>query len=95
MQIYTTTNIPTPTNPMHAIPHHHRWEISACIGSVVVDIFVGDMTSTSKENYNYKNFNSIMVTKTIRNMTSMQIYTTTNIPTPTNPMHAIPHHHGR
>ena len=49
--IYMTTNIATAniaTNPMHAVPHHHGWEVSACIGSVVVAIFVdGNMTSTT------------------------------------------------
>ena len=68
MGIYTTTNIATATNPLHAVPHHHGQEVSACIGSVVVAIFVDDMTSIHKENYHY--FYCKMVTKTIDNTTS-------------------------
>ena len=47
MEIYTTTNIATATNPMHEVPCHHGREVSACIGSVVVTIFV-DKNMTSK-----------------------------------------------
>ena len=52
MEIYTPTNIVTATNPLHAVPHHHGWEVSACIGSVAVIIFVDEnMTSmTSPQN---------------------------------------------
>ena len=84
----------TTTNPLHAVPHHHGWEVSACIGSVAVTIFVEDMTSIHKENYHYKYFYCKTVTKTIDNMISMKIYMTTNIVTATNPLHAVPHHHG-
>ena len=55
---------------MHVVPRHHGWEVSACIGSVVVTISVDDMTSVHKENYHYKYFYRKMVTKTIDNMTS-------------------------
>ena len=55
---------------MHVVPHHHGWEVSACIGSVAVAIFVDDMTSIHKENYHYKYFYCKTVTKTIDNMTS-------------------------
>ena len=94
MEIYMTTNIVTATNPLHAVPHHHGWEVSAYIGSVAVVIFVDDMTSVHKENKHYKYFYCKMVTKTIDNMISMEIYMTTNIATATNPLHAVPHHHG-
>ena len=94
MEIYTTTNIVTATNPMHAVPHHHGREVSACIGSVAVAIFVDYMTSVHKENYHYKYCYCKMVTKTIDNTISVGIYTTTNIATATNPLHAVPRHHG-
>ena len=94
MEIYMTTNIVTATNPLHAVPHHHGWEVSACIGSVAVTIFVDYMTSVHKENYHYKYCYCKMVTKTMDNMISMEIYMTTNIVTATNPLHAVPHHHG-
>ena len=86
-----TTNIVTATNQMHAVPRHRGWEVSACIGSVVVATFVDDMTSIHKENYHYKYFYCKTVTKTIDNTTSMEIYRTINIVTATNPMHAVPH----
>ena len=55
MEIYTTTNIVTATNPMHAVPRHHRWEGSACIGSVVVTIFVEkNMTSMTAPQNTYR-----------------------------------------
>ena len=41
--MYTTANIPTATNPMHAVPHHHGWEVSAYIGSAAIAIFVDDI----------------------------------------------------
>ena len=94
MEIYMTTNIVTATNPLHAVSHHHGWEVSACIGSVAVAIFVEDMTSIHKENYHYKYYCKT-VTKTIDNTISMEIYTTTNIATATNPLHAVPRHHGQ
>ena len=53
------------------------------------------MTSVHKENYHYKYFYCKTVTKTIDNTISMEIYMTTNIVTATNPLHAVPHHHGR
>ena len=55
---------------MHVVPRHHGWEVSACIGSVAVTIFVDDMTSIHKENYHYKYFYCKTVTKTINNTTS-------------------------
>ena len=94
MEIYMTTNIATATNPLHAVPHHHGREVSAYIGSVAVTIFVDDMASVHKENYHYKYFYCKMVTKTIDNRISMEIYMTTNIATATNPLHAVPCHHG-
>ena len=84
-----TTNIVTATNPLHALPRHQGWDVSACIGSVAVAIFVEDMTSIHKENYHYKYFYCKMVTKTINNTISMEIYMTTNIATATNPLHAV------
>ena len=94
METYMTTNIATATNPLHAVPCHHGREVSACIGSVAVAMFVEDMTSVHKENYHCKYFYCKMVTKTINNMISMEIYMTTNIATATNPLHAVPRHHG-
>ena len=79
---------------MHVVPHHHGQEVSACIGLVEVAIFVDDMTSIHKENYHYKYFYCKTFTKTIDNRISMEIYTTTNIAAATNPLHAVPHHHG-
>ena len=35
-----TTNIATPTIPMHVAPHHHGWEAFAYIDLVAVAIFV-------------------------------------------------------
>ena len=85
----------TATNPLHAVPRHHGREVFACIGSVAVAIFVEDTTSLHKENYHYKYFYCKMVTKTIDNTISMEIYMTTNIVTATNPLHAVPCHHGQ
>ena len=48
-----TTNIVTATNPMHIVPNHHGREVSACIGSVAVTIFVDYMTSIQYENNHY------------------------------------------
>ena len=89
-----TTNIATATNPLYAVPRHHGWEVSACIGLVAVAIFVDDMTSIHKENYHYKYFYCKTFTKTMDNTISMEIYKTTNIATATNPLHAVPCHHG-
>ena len=94
MEIYMTTNIGTATNPMHAVPHHHGWEVSASIGLVAVTIFVDNMTSVHKENHHYEYFYCKTVTKTIDNTISMEIYMITNIATATNPLHAVPRHHG-
>ena len=38
-----TANLPTATNPMHAVPNHHGREVSAYIGSAAVAIFVYDI----------------------------------------------------
>ena len=38
-----TTNISTATNPMHAVPCHHEWEVSAYIGLAAVAIFADDI----------------------------------------------------
>ena len=55
MEIYMTTNIATATNPMHAVPRHHGREVSVCIGSVVVAIFVDEnMTSMTAPQNTYR-----------------------------------------
>ena len=66
MEIQTTTNISTATNPMYAVPHHHGRETSVYISLAAVAIFVDDIILLREQTI-ITTTNTFIVTPTIRN----------------------------